>query len=272
MSIVSQCSECGAQSKFADADEGVSARCRGCGATIFVGRKATNFVAAPKPKKKKKRTAQPQPGGRVTDADRQEAVRTGRTGARIMFAALIANLLAFGLMVVAYYTARLDEPDGVVPNWIVPLLGLGSNAALLAAILQWRRSATAIERGAVVQVGVVLGLLLFVMELARIGGYENGFLDWIASYGRLVFFTLLVVYLERVCVLANRPDLQELANKVLSCGVGVIAIALIQQTLTLGGVFFLLGPLMIVLSIAAVILWIVWCFEYFRLLMFATSL
>jgi hypothetical protein len=141
----------------------------------------------------------------------------------------------------------------------------------MATMFRWRRTAASLERGQIVQIGLILGPALFLIELGRLFGVHHAILDWLATYGRLVYFTLLVVYIERVCVLADRSDLLDLSHRVLSCGVGVILIAMIQEFV--GALrIFMLGPITAMGNAASVILLAVWCVEYFRLLWFAVSL
>ena len=158
-----------------------------------------------------------------------------------------------------------------VPSFVPPLLGLFANACLIAAMFRWRKTAAAIERGQVVQAGMILGPILFAVELARVFGVDIELVSWLATYGLLVYFTLLVAYLERVFVLAGRSDLQDLTHRVLSCGVGVISIALLQQAVVFTGLFVFI-PLFVILNIVMSILWVIWCFEYFRLLLSAVEL
>jgi hypothetical protein len=270
MSLAVECHECGSKQRFADADEGSMARCQRCGATLGVSRKSAKFVPAKTPAKKKKR--KPNPAARLVDMDKHAVIRAGESGARMLLAALIANFAAFFLLAVAYLS--LVAPIGgslPIPSWVTPALGLFSNACIMAAMFRWWKSAVAIERGTVVKVGVVLGPILFAVELARVCGVRIEIVDWLSTYGRMVYFTLLVAYLERVCVLADRSDLLDLTHRVLSCGVGVIGIAITQQLIVIIGLFFL-APIMAMLSVAMTILWIVWCFEYFRLLLYAVKL
>jgi DNA-directed RNA polymerase subunit RPC12/RpoP len=272
--LIVACHECGAELKFADADEGAEARCRHCRATIVVKRKATSFQAAKPAKKKKTRKPVLDPAARLTDGDKQEAIRAGESGARLMLAALLANFLAFAILALIAINFILPiDVSRIVgsPRVALSVLGLFSNACLLAAMFRWRKSAAAVERGQVVQIGMVLGSVLFAVELARTCGLRLELVDWLATYGRMVYFTLLVVYVERICVLASRTDLLDLTHRVLSCGVGVIGIAMIQQFVVFTG-FFLFLPFMPMLSAVMVITWIVWSVEYFRLLMYASSM
>jgi len=273
MPIVAECRECGAQLRFADADDGAMARCKQCGANVPIRRAVSQFEPAPKPKKKKKkRRAELKPTARPTDADRQAAIRAGESGARIMLLALLANLAAFAILALAVLSLFSVSHGPFHPNrLLIPGLGLFSSACLMAAMFRWRATAEAAGGGQIVQIGVVLGTLLFAVEVGRMAGVKVGFLDWLATYGRMVYFTLLVVYLERICVMADRSDLLDLTHRVLSCGVGVIGIALFQQFIVLLHLFFLV-PLMAMLNAGLVILWTVWCVEYFRLLLYAVSL
>jgi len=272
MSLAVECHECGSKQRFADVDEGSMARCQRCGATLGVSKKSAKFVPEKSPAKKKKRKAKPNPAARLVDMDKKAVIRAGESGARLLLAALVANFAAFFVLAVAYLS--LVTPIGgplPIPSWVTPALGLFSNACIMAAMFRWRKSAVAIDRGTVVQVGLILGPILFAVELARVCGVRIELVDWLSTYGRMVYFTLLVAYLERICVLANRSDLLDLTHRVLSCGVGVIGIAITQQLIVLIGLFFLL-PFMALLSVALMIMWIVWCFEYFRLLMYTVKL
>jgi hypothetical protein len=269
MALVVECGDCGTKLRFADSDEGQVARCRECGASVGVSNKSAGFI--PTKKRKKKRKPEPNAAARLTELDRKEAIRAGQVGARILLAALLANLAAFVLLVVSYFTISEANPTGRVPSFVSPLLGLFSNACLISAMFRWRKTAAAIERGQVVQVGMILCPILFAVELARVLGVEIELVSWLATYGLLVYFTLLVVYLERVFVLAGRNDLQDLTHRVLSCGVGVIVIAILQQLIVFTGLFVFI-PLFAILNVVMIVLWVVWCFEYFRLLLFAFEL
>ena len=271
MALTAECHDCGAKHKFADADEGQSAVCKDCGASISIARKPAGFVATKTKSKKPKRKPTLDPAARLTEDDKKAAVRAGESGAKILLAALLANVLALVIINVNHYTRGALRPEGLVPQFVPPMLGLFSNALAMAAIFRWRKHAVAIERGTVVQIGMILGPILFAVDLARIFGLRFELVDWLSTYGRMVYITLLVVYLERVCVLGNRPDLLDLSHRVLSCGVGVIGIALIQQFIVFTGIF-IFAPLMAMLSVAMMITWLVWSFEYFRLLMYAVDL
>lgn len=271
MALFAECYDCGAKQKVADSGEGSMTRCLECGALIGVDKKSAAFVATKK-RTKKKRKAAPDATARLTDNDRKDAIRAGQSGVRLMLVALFVNLATYLLLAFAFLNSlSVGHTPVVLPYFIAPVLGLVSSALLTATMFRWRPTAAAIERGQVVQVGLILGPILFGIELLRVCGVEFGILSWLATYGQLVYFTLLVVYIERVCVLADRSDLQDLNHRVLSCGVGVIGIALLQQFVALIGVF-ILAPLMAILSVVMIILRAVWCVEYFRLLMLASAL
>jgi DNA-directed RNA polymerase subunit M/transcription elongation factor TFIIS len=272
MSIVAECRECGSTQKFADADEGAVARCRQCGANLPVARKSSRFEPSAKPAKKKKKRREPKPNARLTDDDRRGIVRAGERGARFMLTALLLNFAAFILYWLPLFTLMRASAQTIgLPSFTLPALGLSSSACLMAAMLVWRRAAAVSDLKTVVHVGMALGPALFAVDLVSAFGVKAELLTWLATYGRMVYFTLLVVVLERICVLADRADLIDLTHRVLSCGVGVIGCAVLQQCIVWMGLALLM-PVVAMLSVAMVILWAVWCVEYFRLLTFAVRL
>jgi hypothetical protein len=271
MPFVAICPECGHKQKFADADEGQMARCAECSATLAITRKSTKFVQSKKKKKEKKLRTESEPPVRLSDVERKEIIRVGKHGIKFMQLALLVNLIGFVFLMVSPYTANQENPEGTIPWWIVPLTGLVSTVFLILATLQWRTTAHRIERGQVVQVGTILGPILLLLQLLQIVGWGNRFVVQLGFFGTVVYLTLLVVFIERIITLSGRTELQELANRTLSWSVGVLIMSLVQQYIAWFGIWVLAVPMMAAGSLMTMC-YVMWCIDYFRLLLYCSDL
>jgi hypothetical protein len=238
---------------------------------LAVTKKIAKFVRAKKKPQKGVPASAEQNIPRLTEHDRKAAIRAGRGGAAMMLFALVCSVVGLVIILINRTTMTKDEPEGRIPTVIQPLLAMMSTILLIGATFRWRKTAEAIELGLVVRIGLVIGPILLAINVLNVVGWAHEFFEALEFYLRVVYFTLLVAFLDRITILADRYDLHELAQRVLSWGIGVLVSLMLLEFLAV------LGPLplallMFLLLVVFVISYAIWSFEYGRLLVYFTGL
>jgi hypothetical protein len=266
------CPECGVKNSFTDEAANSFLRCTECGATLAgeekrpKKKKKPDESAAPRMKKEASKGKVRTSGSvllRLSESEAEEAIARGKRGVDFMILAAAASLAATIILLIR---ARTEHPPAWM-DWAPLVLAFVSPVALCAPLFIWLPIAERIERREVVNAGFVLLVVIPTLAVAaRILG--SPVLEGVVSELNWVFGILLVAFLEKVCIIADREDLRDTAQLVLRMGVGVIFFN------TVAGILAIL-PLMFVFAAFALFVaklcFIYWFLNYARLLVWSRT-